>query len=137
MRSNRIAWCCTVIVIVPALIGCTGTERPVASEAPQTQEGQPGAAAYQSAMERPLTVSAAQSPDGAQLTVQYAAIAICETAGVPYQWEKSRQLAGDVCSRFVSPLKVSGVSGRQALTDLLTSLGVRYEIDGQGVYMTR
>ncbi|MCC6699439.1 MAG: hypothetical protein IT365_27690 [Candidatus Hydrogenedentes bacterium] len=137
MWSSHTAWCCIVVVAIAALIGCTGTEQPPAPNAPQTQAGQASAAAYQTALDKPVTVSAAQSPDGAQLTVQYAAIALCEAAGVPYQWEKSRQLAGDVCSQFVPPLNVSGISGKQALTDLLTPLGVRYEIDGQGLYVTR
>ena len=137
MWNKRNVWICAVTVAISVLVGCGGSDQQGTPDVATTQAAKTGVEAYKLAMEKPVTVSATQSPDGAQLTVQYAVIAICEAAGVPYQWEKSAQLAGDVCRQFVSPLKVSGVSGKQALTDVLTPLGVHYEIDDQGVYVTR
>ena len=64
-------------------------------------------------------------------------MAICEAAGVPYQFEKSKSLAGDECRRFIAPLQVNGIPATQALSDLLTPLNLRYEIDDQGVYLSR
>jgi hypothetical protein len=64
-------------------------------------------------------------------------MAICEAAGVPYQFQKSQSMAGDVCRQFVAPVSVSGTSAKQALMSLLGPLGVQYEIDDIGLFLKK
>lgn len=132
MYANKLCPVVCSVLLFVAVAGCeapakTKPSEPAVSEAEQ----------YKSALEKPVTVSAAQSPDGSQLTVQYAAIAICNAAGVPYQFDKSRNLAGNQTGRFIPPLQLAGDPANQALSNLLAPLGLRYEVDDNGVYLCR
>jgi hypothetical protein len=142
MRTSLAVVLGLAFVMGAILIGCTGSNEGTAPAAKAGAQTPPAAAVslaeqHRKALDQAVTVNAAESPGGERLTVQYAAIAICKAVGVPYQWDKSSSLAGDVCRRFIPPLNVSGVPGKQALTDLLSPLGVRFEVDDSGVYLCR
>ncbi len=93
------------------------------------------AEAYRQKLKQPITVNVAQSPDGDRLTVQYAAIAIAEEAGVPYQWDKSAQLAHPQRTRYIAPLRIAGKPAAQALADVLGPVELSFGIDENGVYL--
>jgi len=92
---------------------------------------------YMKTLEKKVSVNVTNSPDGDRLTVQYAVIAVCEKAGVPYQWEKSQQLAGEATRRYVDPLEVEDKVARQALADFLAPLDLMYAVDDRGLYLTK
>ena len=97
-----------------------------------------GADHFKQALDRPVTINAAQSPDAEWLTVQFAAMEICKAAGnVPYQFEKSQQLAGQYARGFIEPFQANGIPASQALSSLLAPLNLRYEVDDKGVYLTK
>lgn len=130
------------LVMGAILAGCSGGSPAPASSAKSGTQSPPASNAspaetYRQAFEKPVTVNEAQSPGGERLTVQYAAMAICKAVDVPYQWDKSQNLAGDVCRRFIGSLNVSGMSAKQALTNVVSPLGARYEFDENGVYLCK
>lgn len=90
---------------------------------------------YNEKMLKTVKADCEKSPDGSGLTVQYAAIAICESAGIPYQWDKSAQLAGPEVRNFISPLHVKDLTAEQALLDLLGPMGLRFDVDQKGLYL--
>jgi hypothetical protein len=142
MKTSHAVVLGLALIMGAILGGCTGANEGAAPAAKAGAQTPPAAnlsptEKYRQALNKPVTVNATQSPDASQLTVQYAAIAICKAAGVPYQWDKSSGLAGEVCRRFIAPLNVSGVPGKQVLTDLLSPLGIRFEVDENGVYLCR
>ncbi|HUW59953.1 MAG TPA: hypothetical protein VMZ06_03020 [Candidatus Bathyarchaeia archaeon] len=134
MDARRLSALLSVAVIIIMIAGCSQTpagKTVEVTESPDTSDN------LKQALEKPISASAAQSPGGGRLTVQYAVMAICEAAGVPYQFEKSKRLAGDECRRFIAPLQVNGIPATQALSDLLAPLNLRYEVDDAGVYLSR
>jgi len=84
-----------------------------------------------------ITVDIDNSPQNERLTVQYAVIAICEKAGIPYQWEKSAGLADPQRRNFIEPLHIKNISMEKALLDVLTPVGLRYDLDEKGLYLYR
>lgn len=90
---------------------------------------------YKQKLEQPVTVNVATSPDGDRLTIQYAAIAIAEAAGVPYQWDKSAKLADPQMRNYIEPVHVDGNIASQALADLLGPVGLTYKIEPDGIYL--
>lgn len=90
---------------------------------------------YRQKLEQPITINVTQSPDGERLTVQHAAIAIAEAAGVPYQWDKSARLADPQRRNYIEPLRVDGKPAAQAIVELLEPLEMGYGIDAGGVYL--
>lgn len=99
------------------------------------KDKQDTAEAFRQKLEQPVAVNVAQSPDGDRLTVQYAAIAIAEEAGVPYQWDKSAQLAHPQRTRYIAPLRIAGKPAAQALADVLGPVELSFGIDENGVYL--
>lgn len=92
---------------------------------------------YRQKLQQPVTVNVSASPDGDRLTIQYAAIAIAEAAGVPYQWDKSAQMAHPQRTRYIEPLKFEGKPAAQALTDLLALVELEYGLDANGLYLRK
>ena len=87
------------------------------------------------ALEKTVTVDIESSPEGGRLSVQYAVMEVCNAAGITYQWEKSRQLAAGYCQRFVEPVHLHNVTVEDALTQILKTVGGRYDIDVAGLYL--
>ena len=135
MQWRRFSPMLTAALIIVMMGGC---KAPTTAEPAEVSKSAAAADNFRQALEQPITVNVSRSPDGNQLTVQFAAISICKAAGdVPYQFEKSQKLAGDDCRRFVAPLQVGNIPASQALSNLLAPLNLRYEVDNQGVYLTR
>jgi len=84
-----------------------------------------------------VTVDIEQSPNNEPLTVQYAVMAICKDAGIPYQWEKSAELADPQRRNFTEPLHTEDVPLEKVLLDVLTPVGLRYDLDENGLYLYR
>ncbi len=93
-------------------------------------------AEYTNRLKNKITVSAAKSPDGDRLTIQYATIEICKAAEVPYQWNKSQQLAGEKARRYIEPINFENISADDALRSILEPVGLKYAINKEGVYLT-
>ncbi|MEN6625295.1 MAG: M56 family metallopeptidase [Candidatus Sumerlaeia bacterium] len=81
------------------------------------------------------SVDIEKSPDNDQPTVQYAAMAICQQAGIPYQWDKSAKMADPERRQFIEPLKIKDVTVEKALIDLLNPVGLRFNLDDNGLYI--
>jgi carboxyl-terminal processing protease len=92
---------------------------------------------YRSSLSKRITANISKSPEGGQLTVQFAVIAICKTAGVPYQWEKSQKLSGAKSRRFVRPVNARNVVAEKAIRDVLAGVGLSFEVDEGGLYLTQ
>jgi hypothetical protein len=92
---------------------------------------------YQTSLQKEISAKLDKSPDGERLTVQYAAIAICTSAGVPYQWEKSQKFTGEYARRFIRPINFNKVTAGKALASLLAQLGLTYGVDDNGVYLQK
>jgi len=140
MRTSCVA--VLVLAVGTVFAGCIGNGAKPSPAAKAGVQTPPAASVssvdnYKQMLDKPVTVNAAQSSGGERLTVQYAAIAICKAAGVPYQWDKSASRAGDACRRFIAPLNVNGIPAKQALTDMLAPLGVRFEVDENGIYLSK
>jgi beta-lactamase regulating signal transducer with metallopeptidase domain len=90
---------------------------------------------FQELMNHKVTVNVEHSPDGNRLTVQYAAIAICEAVGIPYQWDKSQKFAGEKAKRYIEPIHFKDVTAEKAITDVLNPLALTYDLDANGLYL--
>ncbi len=90
---------------------------------------------YQDALKKDISLEMSKSPDGSRLTVQYAIIEICDKAGVPYQWEKSQKLASPECRGFLDVIQFRDVPAEKAINSILTSLGLSYGLDENGLYL--
>ncbi len=82
-----------------------------------------------------VTVDIDHSPKNNRLSIQYAVIAICEDAGIPYQGEKSARLANPECRSYTEPLHIENVTLEKALLDVLSPVGLRYDFDENGLYL--
>jgi len=92
-------------------------------------------ATFDQLLSKKVTVDIDKSPDGSGLTVQYAVIAVCEAAGVPYKWEKSAQLAEPQRRKFIEPLHIKEMVASEAITDILKPPGLNYAIDSDGLFI--
>lgn len=90
---------------------------------------------FKQRLEEPVTVHIDKSPDGSRLTIQYAAIAICNAAGVPYNWNKSAELAEPQRRQYIDPVNIEDEIASQAIADLLGPVGLLYGVDANGVYL--
>ena len=90
---------------------------------------------YKQLLSKKVTVDIDKSPDGNRLTVQYAVIAVCEAAGVPYKWEKSAQQAEPERREFIEPLHIKDTPASEAITDILKLFGLNYAIDSDGLFI--
>ncbi len=100
-------------------------------------EGQKQTETYAEKLRQTVTVNIGNSPDGDRLTVQYAVIAVCEAAGVPYNWDKSAKLADPERRRYIEPVNIKDNVAGQALADILVPVGLLYGVDAAGVYLYR
>ena len=90
---------------------------------------------FKAKLEKSVTADAKESPTGSGLTVQYAVIAICKAAGVPYNWDKSAKLADPQRRNFINPLNLKDKVASQAILDLTSLAGLAYGVDAGGVYL--
>ncbi len=90
---------------------------------------------FKEKLEKPVTANADKSPDGNRLTVQYAMMAICEAAKVPYNWDKSMELVGDKCRMFTEPIDIKEKPASDAIKDVINAAGLDYDVDADGVYL--
>lgn len=90
---------------------------------------------FEQLLHKPVTLDISKSPDGDRLTVQYAAIAVCEVAGVPYQWEKSAKLAEPGRSKYIEPVHIKDKLVSEAINDILKPLSLSYGLDANGLYL--
>jgi hypothetical protein len=86
-------------------------------------------------LEEAVTVHIDNSPDGDRLTIQYKVRAICKAAGVPYQWEKSAELADPQRRQYTEPVHIKDVPAKDALADILGPFGLSYSLDEAGLYL--
>ena len=91
---------------------------------------------YRQALNKEVTV-VAKGSDGGRLSVQYAVIAICEAAGVPYQFKKSHEFAGNGPRKFISPRVISKIPAREAITNILDPLDMHYRVDANGLFLAQ
>jgi hypothetical protein len=82
-----------------------------------------------------VSVDIDHSPQNNRLSVQYAVMAICEAAGVPYQWDKSAELADPQQRQYTEPVHIKDVSAKDALADILEPAGLSYGLDEGGLYL--
>lgn len=88
------------------------------------------------ALSKAVVVDIDRSPDGGgRPTVQYAVREVCEAAGISYQWNKSQDLAGDYCRRFIQPVHLDNVTAEEALTHILSPVDGSYDVDADGLYL--
>ncbi len=86
-------------------------------------------------IEEPVTVHIERSPENDRLSVQYAVIAVCKAAGVPYQWDKSTELTDTECRRYIEPVNLKDKVASQAIADMAGLVGLLYGVDVNGVYL--
>jgi beta-lactamase regulating signal transducer with metallopeptidase domain len=90
---------------------------------------------FKQKLEEPVTVNVAKSPDGDRLTIQYAVIAICDAAKVPYNWNKSAKLADPQRTKYIESVNIENKVASQAIADLIGPVGLSFSIDEKGVYI--
>jgi len=94
-----------------------------------------GGTTFMDALKKEVTVNIDQSPAGERLTVQYAVQAICEAAGVPYQWQKSANLGDPERRNWVAPVHMSNTPADEVIRDILAPVGLKFDVDDNGLYL--
>jgi len=92
---------------------------------------------YEELLKKKISVSVSHSPEGEKLSVQYAVIAVCEAAGIPYKWQKSSRLAGQERTRYIGKVQFDNIEVRQALGEILDPVGLVYRLDHDGLYILK
>jgi RNA polymerase sigma-70 factor (ECF subfamily) len=87
-------------------------------------------------LQQPINVNISTSPDGDRLTVQYAAMEIAKAAGIPYQWQKSQDLAGSKARRYIDSFTAENKKAAEALSELLLPIGLTYGVDENGLFLS-
>lgn len=129
MRRNAV-----VVVVAVALVlavGCGPSATPGAEKAVAPSKTEQLA----EALKKTVSVDIDRSSDGERLTVQYAVMAICEAARVPYQWDKSGTLTDPERRHFIEPVHITGVVAEQAILDILSPVGLKFGLDDNGLYL--
>jgi beta-lactamase regulating signal transducer with metallopeptidase domain len=90
---------------------------------------------FKQQLEEPVTVHVDKSPDGDRLTIQYAAMAVCKAAGVPYNWDRSAELGEPERRQYVEPVNIEDKVASQAIADMAGPVGLLYGLDADGVYL--
>lgn len=120
-----------ILLVKPEIL-----EKPYSKTGVVETESQKGQAEdFKQRLEETVTVHIEHSPESDKLSVQYAAMAICKAAGVPYNWDKSAELTDTECRRYIDPVNIKDKVASQAIADMLGPLGLLYSIDGHGVYL--
>ncbi|MHC4737364.1 MAG: M56 family metallopeptidase [Planctomycetota bacterium] len=86
-------------------------------------------------LQEPVTVHIDHSPENDKLSVQDAVMAVCKAAGVPYNWDKSAELAEPQRRRYIEPVNIENNVASQAIADMLGPVGLLYGVDADGVYL--
>ena len=86
-------------------------------------------------LEEPVTVHINHSPKNDRLSVQYAVMAVCKAAGVPYNWDKSAELADPQRRGYIEPVNIEEKIASQAIADMVGPVGLVYDVDANGVYL--
>jgi hypothetical protein len=73
----------------------------------------------------------------AEASVQDVVKAIAAQAGLAYEWQKSHDQTEPECQRFVHGLRLKNVPFRKAMEQVLDPVGLRYEVVGQAVVLSR
>ena len=128
-----------VILSVPVVVTLTAAESSVpttVSDQKATQVTTGSAAVYVDALKNNVTVMRSASDGGGRLTVQYAVIAVCQSAGVPYQWKKSQELANYGARTFIDPINIKDQPADNSIETILAPIiGLAYAVDDNGVYL--
>jgi len=82
------------------------------------------------------TVAFDRGPEGKK-TVQDAVMEICKVNFIPYQGDKSAQLADPELRRFIEPIRMNDVTVEQALLAVLNPVGLRFDVDNRGLFLYR
>jgi beta-lactamase regulating signal transducer with metallopeptidase domain len=90
---------------------------------------------FERQLEDPVTVHIDKSPDGDKLTIQYAVMAVCKVANVPYNWDKSAELADPQRREYIEPVNIKNNIASQAIADMVGPVGLLYGVDANGVYL--
>ncbi|MFC1766691.1 hypothetical protein ACFL6U_32020, partial [Planctomycetota bacterium] len=91
--------------------------------------------AFEKELLKPVTVSVSHSPDSDRLSVQYAVIAVCQAAAIPYNWDKSARLVDPLRRRFMEPVTIENQTAYQALREIVQPIGLSFGADTNGVYL--
>ena len=126
-----------VVVLFVLIMAWTGKRERKEESLPDAgvQETLTARERYLEALSNKVTVNIDQSPGGQRLTVQYAVLAVCEPAGVPYQREHSAKLADPERKRFVPPVHVENVPAQQVISGILSPVGLKFGVDDNGLYL--
>ncbi len=92
---------------------------------------------YADSLEEKIDVSIDKGKNGSRLSVQYAVMAVCEKAGVPYNWDKSVKLAEPKRRNFTKPINVKNRSAKHILSSILKPVGLSYEVDEEGLHLCK
>jgi hypothetical protein len=125
-----------VVVVAVALVLAVGCG-PSATPGDEKAVAPSGTEGFAEALKKMVSVDIDRSPDGERLTVQFAVMAICDAADVPYQWDKSGTLADPERRQFIEPLHIPGVVAEQAISDILSPVGLKFGLDDNGLYLHR
>jgi len=87
-------------------------------------------------LEEPVNVSISHSPENDKLSVQYAVMAVCKAAGVPYNWDRSAKMAEPERRQYIEPVNIEGNIASQVIADMIGPIGLLYSVDANGVYLT-
>lgn len=90
---------------------------------------------YSNMLDKPVSVEISKSPSGNRLSVQYGVIAVCKEADVPYNWDKSAELADPQRRQFIEPINVKNKPAKEILENILSPVGLTYELDSDGLYL--
>ena len=101
------------------------------------QKTSPAKTNFKEPLDKEVTVDVDHSPNNTKLSVQYAVIAVCKAAGIPYQWDKSAELADPERRKYIEPLHITGATAKTVLKEMLEPVGLSYAIDSNGLYLCR
>jgi hypothetical protein len=71
-----------------------------------------------------------------QISLQYAVMAICDQAGLQYDWNNSAKNTDPIRRQWVRP-QFHDFPWQKAMSDLLSPLGLTYEVNGNTVVLKR
>jgi hypothetical protein len=128
---ERKAVVAAVVVAIVLAAGCGPSATPEDEKAGALS----GSEGFAEALKKTVSVDIDRSPDGERLTVQFAVMAICRAADVPYQWDKSGTLADPERRQFIEPVHITGVVAEQAITDIVSPVGLKLGLDEDGLYL--
>jgi len=100
-----------------------------------SEVGTSAAPSFQAPLDKIVSVDTEQSPGGGRLTVQYGVMAVCDAAGIAYQFEKSMQLSGGLNARYIDPVNVSDITAEEAIRQILAPVGLKFSVDAAGLYL--